>query len=342
MLSSKEKESASVLEIPVAQISPNKMQPRRIFDENELISLSNSISINGILQPLIVKRLNYNEYELIAGERRLRAAMQCGLKKVPCVLFKCTDMDSAIFALIENLQRSDLVMFEEAKGISRLMKKFGLTQEQAAIQLGKTQSTIANKLRILKLSVEEQDRITEAGLTERHARALLKIQDEKKRKEILEEMIEGKLNVAQSEILIAIRLLELPYEEQQILIKSNLTERHGKALLKIENEELRKEILSEIAEKHFNVEQTDILIAERLNELSKENVSKPQPHRDVKGSASDLRFFINSINKALDVLLHKIRLSGVEAITNKKETDQYIEYTVKVSKDTMLDKRNAS
>ena len=141
------------------------------------------------MQPLTVRRASQSEYELIAGERRLRASVMAGLKKVPCIIVKCSDKESAIFALLENLQRSDLGVFEEARGISRLIRRFGLTQEEAAQRLGKTQSTIANKLRLLRLTYEEQELIISAGLTERHARALLRIEDEGKRREVLSKVI---------------------------------------------------------------------------------------------------------------------------------------------------------
>ena len=126
-----------VLMIPTISIRPNKTQPRKNFDEQELKSLSQSIVQNGILQPLSVRRINSTEFELVAGERRLRAAIMAGLSKVPCVVLRCSDKESAVFALIENIQRRDLGMFEQARGIARLIRKYGLTQEQAAIQLGK-------------------------------------------------------------------------------------------------------------------------------------------------------------------------------------------------------------
>ena len=165
-------------------------------------SLAASIEENGILQPLTVRRLNLQEYELVAGERRLRAAVIAGLKRVPCIVIKCTDRESAIFALLENLQRSDLGMFEEARGISRLIRKYNLTQEEAAAKLGKKQSTVANKLRLLKLTMDEQDWINQAGLSERHARALLRIADENLRKEALSKVISESLNINQTEELV--------------------------------------------------------------------------------------------------------------------------------------------
>ena len=195
-----------IIEVPTIKIRPNKTQPRRLFEESELRNLAQSISQNGILQPLSVRRLKTGEFELIAGERRLRASVMAGLTKVPCIEIKCSDKESAVLALLENLQRKDLGMFEEAKGINRLIRRYGLTQEQAAKQLGKKQSTIANKLRLLKLSFEEQDWICQAGLSERHARALLKIEDGELRKEALSRMISENLNSVQAEEMIA-RLL---------------------------------------------------------------------------------------------------------------------------------------
>ena len=193
-----------ITEVPIIRIRPNKAQPRKQFDEASLTSLSQSITENGILQPLTVRRASQSEYELIAGERRLRASVMAGLKKVPCIIVKCSDKESAIFALLENLQRSDLGVFEEARGISRL------TQEEAAQRLGKTQSTIANKLRLLRLTYEEQELIISAGLTERHARALLRIEDEGKRREVLSKVIALNLNTQQTDNLVGEVLNDCP------------------------------------------------------------------------------------------------------------------------------------
>ena len=196
------KDGNKVVDIPIRQIRPNQSQPRKTFKDEELNSLAASIEENGILQPLTVRRLNLQEYELVAGERRLRAAVIAGLKRVPCIVIKCTDRESAIFALLENLQRSDLGMFEEARGISRLIRKYNLTQEEAAAKLGKKQSTVANNLRLLKLTMDEQDWINQAGLSERHARALLRIADENLRKEALSKVISESLNINQTEELV--------------------------------------------------------------------------------------------------------------------------------------------
>ena len=126
-----------IFEIPTIKIRPNKTQPRKIFDEEQLRDLANSISENGILQPLTVRKVSQSEYEIIAGERRLRASVMAGYSKVPCIIVKCNDRESAMLALIENLQRCDLGIFEEARGISRLIRRYGITQEQAAKKLGK-------------------------------------------------------------------------------------------------------------------------------------------------------------------------------------------------------------
>ena len=158
------KNENKVSEIPIIKIRPNKSQPRKAFDENELTELSRSIAENGILQPLTVRKISAAEYELVAGERRLRASALAGMKKVPCIVVRCSDKESAVYALLENLQRSDLGIFEEARGISKLMRRYGFTQEETAKRLGKSQSTIANKLRLLRLTYEEQEWIVNAGL----------------------------------------------------------------------------------------------------------------------------------------------------------------------------------
>lgn len=215
------KKDNKISEIPIIKIRPNKSQPRHVFNEDELAALSRSISENGVLQPITVRRISATEYELIAGERRLRASVLAGLKKIPCIVIKCSDKESAVFALLENLQRSDLGFFEEARGISKLIRRFGLTQEEAARKLGKSQSTIANKLRLLKLTYEEQEWILNAGLTERHARALLRIDDKDVRREALSKIISDKLNTQQSDSLVSIMLktLEQPVIRQKGISK---------------------------------------------------------------------------------------------------------------------------
>ncbi len=261
------KNEKKIVEIPTMYIRPCRTQARRIFEDREMESLTESIKENGILQPLTVRKINSNEYELVAGERRLRAAAKSGMRKVPCIVLKCDNRQASVFSLIENLQRTDLNPFEEAEGIQRLIQDFGLTQEEAAKRLGKKQSTVANKLRLLKLDDEERDWIIRAGLTERHARALLKIDNVVTRKIALSEIIARSMNVAQAERYIASAMETKPHS------------------------------------------------------------SSRQKNRFI---FKDVRVFVNTINKAIDTM----KSSGIDASSEKTETADYIEYTVRISKGT--------
>lgn len=270
------KNENKISDIPIIKIRPNKAQPRKVFNEEDLNALSQSIAENGILQPLTVRKVSATEYELIAGERRLRASVIAGLRKVPCIVIKCSEKESAVYALLENLQRSDLGMFEEARGVSRLIRRYGLTQQEAAVKLGKTQSTIANKLRLLRLTYEEQEWIENAGLSERHARALLKLGDEGARREALSKIISESLNVQQSENLINLMLNSSP--------KNNKKQGTSKAVIK------------------------------------------------------DVRIFVNTINKAIDTM----RLAGIDAQSDKTDTDNFIEYTIRIPKKQITDEEKSA
>ncbi len=195
------REENKVVQIPVSEIMPNPHQPRTEFDYSDISSLAESICQNGILQPLSVRRVE-NGYELIAGERRLRASKLLQLKRVPCIVLDISSRASAILALVENIQRQDLSFFDEANAIEKLICYYGMTQEDAAIKLGKAQSTIANKLRILKLSAEEKELILKYNLTERHARALLRLASKEERMEIINRIIKQNLNVERTEAAI--------------------------------------------------------------------------------------------------------------------------------------------
>jgi ParB family chromosome partitioning protein len=189
-----------ILELNIDAIHPNPSQPRKFFGEEELRSLAESIQRNGLIQPIVVRR-TLKGYELVAGERRLRACKMAGLWVIPAVLSEYSENESAVMALIENLQRSNLNLFEEAEGIRRLMQKANLTQEQCAQRLGKSQSSVANKLRLLNLSTNLRQQIISAGLTERHARALLRL-PEKSRQKTLDSILSQKLNVQQTEQMV--------------------------------------------------------------------------------------------------------------------------------------------
>ena len=256
-----------VVEISLDKIVPNPSQPRRTFAQNELDSLSESIRANGLLQPILVRKKGFG-YELIAGERRLRACRIAGLKTVSCIINDCDERQSAIFAMLENLQRQDLQLFEEAEGIQRLIAEWGVTQEEAASRLGKSQSTLANKMRLLRLNPEQRKKITEAGLTERHARALLRITQEDKRDLVLDEIIDKNLNVHQTDELIESLMTPIP------------------------------------------------ILEESKSKMSRTFIVK------------DIRIFMNTINNAIDMM----KKSGIQAVTQKKETEDYIECVVRIPK----------
>lgn len=184
--------------IPINHIAPNPAQPRRNFDPQALRELAESIRLHGILQPLTVQKGHYT-YTLVAGERRLRAAGMAGLDTVPCVILNIDEESRAVLALIENLQRSGLHYLEEAEAIARLIATFGLSQEEAAAKLGKSQSAVANKLRLLRLSEPCAALLRQYQLTERHARSLLRLTDEEQRLAALKHIGEQHLNVAQTE-----------------------------------------------------------------------------------------------------------------------------------------------
>ena len=200
--------SKEILKINVNDIIPNTYQPRRFFDEVALIELSQSIKEHGIIQPLTVRKRG-DIYELVAGERRLRAAKLASLGEVPCTLVDITDTQSAQIALLENLQREDLNYIEEAEAYYNLMNDHNFTQEEIASKMGKKQSTVANKLRLLKLSPQVRGLCLENSLTERHARALLSVTDEKLQLKIIEKVIKNGLNVKKTEELINKELLKL-------------------------------------------------------------------------------------------------------------------------------------
>lgn len=259
----KKKPDNRILSIPQGDILPNPNQPRRRFDYDELEGLAQSIRANGILQPLLVRNLDNGKFELIAGERRLRAARLVGLTKVPCIINDISESESAVFAVIENLQRQNLDYFEEAEALALLISDYRMSQEELSKKLGKAQSTLSNKLRLLKLNEEMRYKISRAGLTERHARALLSLTDEVQRARALSIIIDRHLTVNESESLI-----------EQML---------------------------------------------RKNEA---------PKRQILKGFKDIRIFINTLNNAVDA----IRKAGIDADSVKTETDEYVEYIVRIPK----------
>ena len=191
--------SRKVILLPVGSIHPNPMQPRKIFDPDALAELTESIRMYGVLQPLTVRKAADGSFELVAGERRLRASRAAGLEKVPCILVNVSEQDSGLLALVENLQRQDLDFIEEAEGLRTLIRSYGMSQEEAAKCIGLSQSAVANKLRLLRLSPELLGLLRERGLSERHARALLRLETDEQRLEVLSVVLERDLNVARTE-----------------------------------------------------------------------------------------------------------------------------------------------
>lgn len=257
----KEKVINKVIEVPIEKIKANPYQPRTIFGD-DIGELAESIRQNGLLQPLTVKAFD-DGYIIIAGERRYRALVTLGRTTAPCIVLDVTDRNSAVLALVENIQRKDLHFFDEAEALSKMIDFYGMTQEDAAIRLGKTQSTIANKLRLLKLSDNVRNKIRSCGLTERHARALLK----------------------------------LPTEVLQL------------------------EAVNNVVAHRYNVEQTERLVTAMIDrENERESI------RRRSGAFKDIRLFVNTINKAVEMM----KAAGINADSQKIKENGYIEYIVRI------------
>lgn len=206
----------NIVYISTENIYSNIYQPRKYFNENALNELAQSIKTYGIIQPITVRKSDNDKYELVAGERRLKAARIAGLKEVPSIIINITDNESAAIALLENLQREDLNYMEEAEAYYNLIKEHGYTQEQLAGSIGKKQSTIANKLRLLKLSPKVVKILLKNNLTERHARALLKLSDENMQLNVVKTIIKNGLNVKKTEELVKKKLEEIYNNENNI------------------------------------------------------------------------------------------------------------------------------
>ena len=221
LLADSDPQAVDVQIVDIFSITPNPFQPRKIFKDEAIQELASSIKEYGVIQPLLVRPAGAG-FELIAGERRLRASKLAGLKEVPVIVRTMDDKEMAELAMIENLQREDLHFLEEAYGYQSLIANFGITQEETARRLGKSQSTIANKMRLLKLPGDIQTVIVDEELTERHARALLKIEDEEIQKRILAIIKEQDLNVRETENLIEEILADISREKSKKPGKQNV------------------------------------------------------------------------------------------------------------------------
>lgn len=191
-----------LVEIEMSQIIANPYQPRTTFDKDSLTELSQSILENGLIQPIVVRESINGKYEIVAGERRFKAASMAGYQRVPCIIQDYSDLQSAQIALIENIQRENLSPIEEAEAFQTLIEMTGMTQQELAIKVGKRQSTIANKLRLLKLPEGVKQALKEKKMTERHARAMLSVTDQRVIDEITKKVIENKLTVSETEKVV--------------------------------------------------------------------------------------------------------------------------------------------
>ncbi len=258
------KEDRTLRRIRVSDIARNPNQPRKYFDPEAIAQLAESIRQYGVLNPLTVRRVQNGEYELVAGERRLRAARVAGLNDVPCLVISADSQDSSAIALVENLQRRDLDFFEEAGGFRRLIDEYGLTQEEAAKKVGKTQSAVANKLRLLRLSQKNIELIRSAGLTERHARCLLRLNTEEERLNATKYIIEHDLNVGRSE--------------------------------------------------------------QYIDSLIKAKENPPPNEQKVVRLIKDVRFFLNTLNRAVDVMVE----AGIGATVEQQEENGSLKLTINI------------
>lgn len=188
-------------QIAIEKIHPNQHQPREYFNDESLLELAQSIRLNGLIQPIVVRKHSSNNYEIIAGERRYKAMMMIGYTVVPCIITDANEERSATLALIENIQREDLSAVEEARAYRELLRIQGVTQKELAKQVGKSQSSVANKIRLLELPIEVLDALDEKKITERHARAMVGI-EHGRANEVLEKVLDKKLNVRETEKLI--------------------------------------------------------------------------------------------------------------------------------------------
>ncbi len=204
-------------QLQIDKILPNPNQPRKHFDQTSLDELADSIKAYGLISPIQVRQVSEELYELVAGERRLRASKLAGKKMIPSIIVEISDEDSAVLAIMENIQRENLSYFEEARSYAQLMAYYGLTQEQIAAVLGKSQSFVANKIRLLKLEPEVAERLTETGLSERHARALLRLPDAELQNEVLEKVVKRDMSVKKTE--------ELVENVRQNVLTNNYTEK---------------------------------------------------------------------------------------------------------------------
>lgn len=260
-----------IVYLSTEDLFPNPVQPRKLFDADALSELSESIKSYGILNPLTV-RVRGGKYELVAGERRLRAAKLAGLTEVPCILLDVNMEDASLIALVENLQRRDLDFIEEAAAISQLIHMFGMSQEEAARRIGKSQSAVANKLRLLRLPRDVLETLRDQGLTERHGRALLRLPTAESQRRALAHIVENSLTVAAADAYV------------------------------------------------------ETLLSSAEPETEPEEAEKPERRRSF--IMKDVRIFLNSISRSLDLM----KQGGIDAGLRREETEDSLILTISIPK----------
>lgn len=292
------KTAGKVVLLGVNEIAPNPAQPRQTFDLEALKGLSDSIRVNGVLQPVLVRKTDSGDqpYELISGERRLRASKLCGNETIPAVIMDSTARQSAVFAILENIQRRDLNLFEEAAALRTLVVEWGVTQEEAAAKLGMAQSTIANKMRLLALSPKEQRIILENGLSERHGRALLRLQAGESRELAAALIAEKHLTVRETEELVS-RLLA------------------GETLDEI-FQPPKPAVPAPVAAPQSPVQMLPPILDKKIGRKKARKVLL----------VKDVRVFLNTVNQAIDAMKH----AGIPAESEREDHEEYIEYRVRI------------
>ena len=306
-------EPVEIVQIPTDKLLPNPSQPRTQFDSQGLRELALSIEQHGILQPLAVRQVGRG-YELIAGERRLRAAKLAGLRTVPCMVLQTDDAESSLLSIIENIQRRDLDFFEVARGYQRLMHSFGMTQEQVAVRVGKTQSAVANKLRLLRFDSELISFIRAAGLTERHCRAILCLPPTMYRS-TLERVAAETMTVAQTEEMVD----SMMAAQKKRIRTRNIEEYFTTELGEMPWGEEKTEKTEETAETEKPAEEA---------EAPKEKKPAAAKSREARGKllVKDARIFVNTILRAFDVM----KASGIDASCQQHEEEEYTELLIRI------------
>lgn len=257
-----------VVNVAIEKIVPNRYQPRTVFDDAKIEELARTIHTHGVIQPIVLRKMDDEKYEIIAGERRFRAMSKLKWSEVPAIVRNLNDKETASIALIENLQREELTAIEEAVAYQKLLKLHEITQEALAQRLGKGQSTVANKLRLLKL----------------------------------------------------------PEEVQEAIMKKELSERHARALMQIKEKEVQLQLMNMAIENHWNVKQLEEKVEEILNPPSKEEKKSVKPKR--KAVSKDVRIALNTIKHSLSM----VTKSGINIKTEEEDTEDFYQITVKIPK----------